>query len=137
MECSWASYEKQITNYANWRGKHCLFVVYSGPQIIYEIKIEVEIATSNLRWLTHLEFGQATLIKKKWFTGEFYLKEWQNLVLVVIERGKSCFNFQSLLLCIQAKLGDLSILLSQSVERMALWFKGGSCGTGRKGERRN
>ena len=26
-----------------------LFVVYSGPQIVYEIKIEVEISTSNLR----------------------------------------------------------------------------------------
>lgn len=36
-----------------------------------------------------------------------------------------------------AKLGGRSTLLLASVERMALWYKGSSCETGREGERRN
>lgn len=92
----------------------------------------MEISTSNLRWLTHPEFGQAMLIKKKLFNGEFYLKEGQNLV-VVVEWGKSCFNFKSLPYVFRQNWS--LILLSQGVERMALWFKGGSCETERVRER--
>lgn len=42
--------------------EHLLYAIYSCPQIIYKIKIELDISTSNQKWLAYPEFGKSMLI---------------------------------------------------------------------------